>query len=151
MTRWALLLTLTCCACAGSEMRSFHADDEEAIARVLDEQREAWNRGDIDGFMKGYAQTPELVFTSGAQIRNGWQATLESYQERYGQDARSMGQLSFERLQLQSLGADGAVVLGRWALSGLAEPAGGIFSVVFERRPEGWRIVHDHTSSTPRV
>ena len=38
----------------------------------------------------------------------------------------------------------------RWPPAGIAPPElhrSGVFSVVLERRPEGWRIVPDHTSS----
>ncbi len=127
-------------------MRHFHAEDSRAITKLFDDQRAAWNRGDLDAFMAGYAHSPELVFTSGAQIRRGWQETLDRYRDRYGRDSSSMGQLGFELLDIKNLGADGAVVLGLWKLSGLKEALSGVFTVVLERRPEGWRIVHDHTS-----
>ena len=99
--------------------------------------------------MEGYAQREDLVFTSGGKIRQGWQETLARYRARYGNDSSSMGTLDFEVLSIQSLGADGAVVLGRWKLRNLESPARGVFSVVLERGAEGWRIVHDHTSSDP--
>lgn len=123
--------------------------DRAAIVGVLDAQRRAWNRGDLATFMDGYVRTDELVFTSGAQVRRGWQETFDRYRARYGGDSASMGTLAFEILGVQPLGADGAVVLGRWALSEVATPSGGVFSVVFERRAEGWLIVHDHTSNDP--
>lgn len=127
----------------------FQSSDRTAITTLLDDQRQAWNRGDIAAFMEGYVHTPDLVFTSGGSIRRGWQETHDRYLARYGTDASTMGTLAFEVLELTPLGADGAVVLGRWALSDLDEPAGGVFTVVLERRAEGWRIVHDHTSSNP--
>ncbi len=135
--------------CAHAPKRSFNAADHASITQLLDEQREAWNRGDIEAFMEGYVQSEELIFTSGGQIRKGWDETLERYRARYGEDASTMGRLGFEVLGIQALGADGAVVLGRWKLSGLDAPAGGVFSVVLERGSGGWRIVHDHTSSDP--
>lgn len=133
--------------CAGQRARSFAPSDDSEIRSLFAEQRSAWNRGDIEAFMAGYVRGPELVFTSGSKIRRGWQVTLKRYQEKYGKDSSTMGALSFKILEIQALGADGAVVLGRWELAGLDEAAGGVFSVVLERRPEGWRIVHDHTSS----
>ena len=138
-----------CVGCAGSPKRSFTSADRVSITKVLDDQREAWNRGDIEAFMEGYVKGEELVFTSGSQIRKGWQVTLDRYRSRYGEDSTTMGKLSFELLGIQSLGGDGAVVLGRWKLTGLESPAGGVFSVVLARGTSGWRIVHDHTSSDP--
>lgn len=135
--------------CGGPTKRSFTPADRASTLQLLDDQREAWNRGDIEAFMEGYLKSPELIFTSGSEVRKGYQVTLDRYRARYGDDSSTMGKLSFEVLELQPLGADGAVLLGRWELSGLDKPAGGVFSVVMERRPEGWRIVHDHTSSDP--
>ncbi len=139
-------LALSC----ASVTPTFRTSDRNAITTLLDEQRVAWNRGDISAFMEGYAHNEELVFTSGAQIRRGWQATHDRYLERYGTNSSTMGTLAFEVIDLKSLGADGAVMLGRWSLADLPEPASGVFTIVFERRPEGWRIVHDHTSSDPQ-
>lgn len=128
---------------------TFRTTDRQAITALLEEQRQAWNRGDIPAFMEGYIHSDELVFTSRAAIRRGWQETHDRYLERYGNDASTMGTLSLEVIDLKALGADGAVMLGRFSLTGVEAPASGVFTIVFERRPEGWRIVHDHTSATP--
>ena len=138
---------------AGCRHRFEEADRRE-LAALLDRQQQAWNRGDLPGYMEGYARNPELVFTSGAKIRRGWEETMAAYQKRYGgggggsAGARAaMGRLAFEVLGVQPVGSDGAVVLGRWRLTETPQAGSGVFSVVAERRPEGWRIVHDHTSS----
>ena len=125
----------------------FSPADETAVRAVLTTQQAAWNRGDLDGYMAGYAKTPDLVFTSGGNIRRGWQETFDKYKAKYGGDSSTMGKLDFEILGVQSLGADGAIVLGRWNLTDTPVAGGGVFSVALERRPEGWRVVHDHTSS----
>lgn len=126
---------------------SFSASDEMAIQQVLFAQRDAWNRGDLDAFMAGYAHSPDLVFTSGGQIRRGWDETAAKYRARYGTDTSTMGTLSFEVISIQHLGADGAIMLGRWKLTNTINEGGGVFSLGFERGPAGWHIVHDHTSS----
>jgi ketosteroid isomerase-like protein len=97
--------------------------------------------------MEAYARTPELIFTSGSKIRSGWDETMAAYQKRYGGNPAGMGRLTFDVLRVQAVGGDGAVVLGRWRLTDTPQAGGGVFSVVLQRRPEGWRIVHDHTSS----
>jgi ketosteroid isomerase-like protein len=127
----------------------FTAADRQAIEAVLERQRQAWNRGDLPGYMDGYARSPALVFTSGGKIRRGWDQTLAAYQKRYGGDRAGMGQLAFEVLEVQDIGADGAVMLGRWRLTGTPQAGAGIFSIVFQRLPDvdGWRIVHDHSST----
>ena len=133
-------------ACAASP-HMFTPSDDTAIRGVMAAQVEAWNRGDIDGFMTGYVKSPDLVFTSGGTIRHGYDETIAKYKAKYGSDKSTMGHLAFELLSIQHLGADGAIVLGTWALTGGSNAAGGVFSVAFERTSVGWRIVHDHTST----
>lgn len=142
-----VILAVVMVGCAGP--RAFQARDETTIREVLIAQQDAWNRGDIKGYMAGYARTPGLVFTSGGQVRRGWLKTYEAYKARYGESRDTMGRLDIDVIAVQALGADGAVVLGRWQLTDTPNAASGIFSVVFARGPNGWRIVHDHTSADP--
>lgn len=147
--RYALCL-LVFGACAHvAPVRTFTAMDKSAVTDILGKQAAAWNRGDLAGYMEGYANTDSLVFTSGGKIRKGWQATFDAYKAKYGTAPETMGHLEFEILQVDNLGADGAVVLGNWRLTKAEHPGGGVFTVILERRPEGWKIVHDHTSSAP--
>ena len=142
-----LALTASLVACAPE--RTFTARDREAITSLLEAQRAAWNRGDLEGFMAAYVRAPELVFTSGGAIRRGFAETSARYRARYGEGTATMGQLAFELLEVQPLGADGAIVLGRWALTETPEAGSGVFSLALRREAEGWRIVHDHTSLAP--
>jgi ketosteroid isomerase-like protein len=123
--------------------------DEAAVVRVLDEQRAAWNRGDLEAFLAGYEPSERLLFTSGGQIRRGFAETREKYRARYGEARETMGQLTFELLDVRALGscADAAIVLGRWAVTDTAVAGSGVFSVILERHGDRWEIVHDHTSS----
>ncbi len=142
------LLVLLVVGCAGSAaMRTFRPMDRTSIIGVIEAQAAAWNKGDLDGYMAGYAKIDQLVFTSGGKIRRGYQATYDAFQTKYAQDKSKMGHLEFDILEVQPLGADGAVVLGNWKLTGSPSDGGGVFSVVVERRPEGWRVIHDHTSA----
>ena len=151
MVRIALLvLTLSVLACASAPaVRRFEPGDRAAIAGVLDAQAAAWNRGDLTGYMDGYDRSDDLVFTSGGNVRKGWQAAFDSYQKRYATDPAAMGKLKFEVTSIDAIGGEGAVVLGTWDLTGSPHDGRGVFSLVFVRRPAGWKIVHDHTSSAP--
>jgi beta-aspartyl-peptidase (threonine type) len=139
----AALLAVVACAAP----HAFAPADDAAVRAVLTAQRDAWNRGDLDGFMAGYARSPDLVFTSGGQIRRGFDETYAKYKARYGGDRAGMGHLDFEILGVQALGADGAIVLGRWKVTDSPNAGAGVFSVALARTPQGWRIVHDHTSA----
>jgi ketosteroid isomerase-like protein len=144
-----LVLVLAACAATTPHVGHFEPADRAAIKAVLDNQLAAWNRGDLPSYMDGYARTPALIFTSGGDIRRGWQEALDHYQQRYAVDPKAMGTLAFEIDSIDPVGADGAVVLGHWELTAAAHPGHGVFTLVLERRPEGWRIVHDHTSLSP--
>ena len=120
---------------------------EKDIRRVLDDQVKAWNRGDLKGFMVGYWKSPELTFSSGKEQTKGWQQTLERYRKHYQGKGREMGTLSFTDLTVTPLGPDSAYVRGRWQLVPSKDKLTGLFTLIFRRFPEGWRIVHDHTSN----
>jgi ketosteroid isomerase-like protein len=123
-------------------------DNSVAIEHVLRAQQEAWNHHDLNGFMAGYWNSPELTFFSGAKETSGWQATLDRYRSTYNSPGHEMGTLEFSRLRIEMLGPEAAFVRGEWHLT---MPDGktphGLFTLVFHRFPEGWRIVHDHTSA----
>ena len=119
---------------------------DAAVRQVLDAQAAAWNRGDLDGFMAGYWQSPDLTFFSGSDRTAGWQATLDRYRKRYQADGKEMGRLTFSDLSVEMLGPDHALVRGRWALQLSKEAPSGLFTLLFRQTPDGWRIIHDHTS-----
>jgi ketosteroid isomerase-like protein len=115
------------------------------IVAVMDDQTAAWNRGDIDGFMRGYWNSPELVFVSGDTVTNGWQPTLDRYKKNYN-SREKMGTLKFTDLAINVISKDAAVVLGSWSLTRAADNPKGKFTLIFRKFRDGWRVVHDHTS-----
>jgi ketosteroid isomerase-like protein len=119
-----------------------------AVESVLHQQQDAWNHHDLEGFMAGYWNSPELTFFSGATMSSGWQATIDRYRKKYQGEGREMGHLEFSDLNIQVLAADAAFVRGAWELT-LADgkKPHGLFTLVFRKFPEGWKIVHDHTSA----
>ena len=124
------------------------ASDEAGIRQLLDKQVAAWNRHDLEGFMAGYWKSPELTFFSGGTITTGWQPTLERYRKRYQGEGREMGTLRFTDLRIELLGPDAAFVRGAYELTmSSGQKPHGLFTLVLRKLPEGWRIVHDHTSS----
>lgn len=121
---------------------------EADIRKVLENQVSAWNTGKLEDFMAGYWNSPELTFYSGATKTNGWLATLERYRKRYQSGGKEMGRLAFSELTVEMLGAESAFVRGRWGLkmSDGRQP-NGLFTLILRRFPDGWKIIHDHTSS----
>ncbi len=133
------------CVTVGGDGRS---DAREEIVDVLREQVDAWNQGDLDGFMDGYWQSPDLVFTSGGRVQRGWQTTLERYRSAYGERPETMGRLTFSDLEVHPLDRWNAWVLGRWSLETGQGERGGVFTLVFQEIDGRWVIVHDHTSES---
>lgn len=119
----------------------------QAVQQVLDEQAAAWNRGDLDGFMAGYWNSPDLSYYS-ADVRRGWQAVREHYRRRYPAGSKGLGTLTFSDLDIEVVAADRAWVRGRWQLNDDGQSHSGVFTLVLRKMPEGWRIVHDHTSQS---
>jgi len=117
-----------------------------AVRAVIESQAAAWNRGDIEGYMEGYAKEDATEFVSGDTIMRGWQAVLERYKARYDSRAK-MGALTFSELEIKPLSYYYIMATGRWQLARDADAPHGRFTLIFRRTPAGWRIVHDHTSS----
>ena len=115
------------------------------IRCVMDAQVLAWNAGDIPGFMRGYWNSPDLIFVSGDNVTKGWQPTVDRYRKNYDSRAK-MGTLTFSDLQIDVLSKDAAKVLGSWALARAKDNPKGKFTLIFRRFKDGWKIVHDHTS-----
>src|SRR5271169_294273 len=123
--------------------------DKTAIGTVLNAQQAAWNRGDVDAFLVGYWHSPELTFSGSNGVSRGWDGVMARYKKNYP-DQAAMGQLDFSELEFRFLGPDAALVLGRWHLKRDKGDVGGVFSLVWQRFPEGWKIVHDHTSAVEK-
>jgi ketosteroid isomerase-like protein len=117
-----------------------------AIRAVLDAQRDAWNRGDIEGYMDGYARSPKTEFVGGDGISRGWQTVLDRYKKNYN-TREKMGTLTFSEIEITLLSKDAALVLGRWRLKRANDEPHGTFTLLFRKTKAGWRIVHDHSSS----
>ncbi|HUI74293.1 MAG TPA: nuclear transport factor 2 family protein [Candidatus Acidoferrum sp.] len=119
-----------------------------AIESILTMQQEAWNRGDVDAFLQGYWRSPELTFSGSTGIFRGWDRVKQRYKQNYP-DRAAMGHLTFSGLEFHQLGPRAYLVLGNWHLDRASGDIGGVFTLVFQRFPEGWLIIHDHTSLVP--
>ena len=145
----ALLLALITFAPRVPELRAAaeeRLNDRVAITKILDAQQNNWNEGNVDAFLEGYWHSPDLTFSGTGGIARGWDGVLARYKKNYP-DRAAMGRLDFYELEFRFLGPDAALVLGHWHLARAQGDIGGVFSLVWQRFPEGWRIVHDHTSA----
>jgi uncharacterized protein (TIGR02246 family) len=142
ITFWILMAAFVCAAPEQAP------NSVAEIQSILTAQQDAWNRGDIDSFMNAYARSPSTVFVSEDEVRRGWETVRERYRVKYSDPAK-MGKLSFSEIEVTMLSPNAALVFGRWRLKHTNDEPHGRFTLIFNRLPEGWRIVHDHTSAAP--
>ncbi|MBL7951493.1 MAG: DUF4440 domain-containing protein [Flavobacteriales bacterium] len=115
---------------------------EREIRQVMADQELAWDRGDIPAFMDGYAD--QVCFVSKKGITCGKQAVTANYLRSYP-DKDAMGDLSFGIHEVVMAGDQYAWLTGTWRSVRSVDTLGGGFSLLWERTPEGWRILRDHT------
>jgi ketosteroid isomerase-like protein len=117
------------------------------IIKVLLAQENAWNKGDLAGYVNGFKDSPDTLFIT-RQIFRGYAGLLDEYKRDYPTRA-AMGTLSFSDLEVHPLDENFAVVTGRYRLERGKKEGGnaeGLFSLVFENTDNGWKIVVDHTT-----
>ncbi len=127
-----------------------HESDRAAITKILEAQQNNWNQGNVEAFVEGYWRSPDLTFSGSGGIARGWDGVLARYKKNYP-DRAAMGQLDFSGLEFHFLSNDAALVLGHRHLARARGDIGGVFSLVWQRFPEGWRIIHDHTSTLEKA
>jgi hypothetical protein len=123
---------------------------DKKILAVLAAQQAAWNRGDLDGFMATYWNSPSLAFCSGTEMTYGWQATRDRYARRYQADGKEMGALTFSEVAVIHADETDSSVRGRFGLKFKdGKTSSGRFTIVLRRIGGEWRIVYDHTAADP--
>lgn len=119
--------------------------EEAAIRRLLTLQTEAWNRGNIEGFMQTYWKSDSLMFIGSKGVVSGWQQTLDNYKKGYP-DTAAMGKLFFDILEVKPLSKDYAFVVGKWMLKRSIGDVSGHYTLLLRKIRGQWVIVADHSS-----
>jgi uncharacterized protein (TIGR02246 family) len=118
---------------------------ETQIRQLLARQNAAWNRGDIESFMKGYWENDSLMFIGKSGVTYGWQNTLNNYKKGYP-DTAAMGKLTFDIISIQKLSPQYYHVVGKWHLKRSTGDVGGHFTLLFRKIKKQWVIISDHSS-----
>lgn len=148
MRRFILVTLFLAAVAASAQAPTSPSNDEAAIRAVLNAQVDAWNKGDLETYMKGYWNSPDLIFIGGANENRGYQNTLERYKKAYQAPGREMGQLDFPELRITVLSPDSAYATGKFHLKmSNGKESTGRFTLIIRKFPEGWRIIHDHSCS----
>ena len=144
LCRACLLVAMLVVGCVTQRHATGNAEQE--VQALLDQQVADWNAGNLAGFMQGYARSDSTRFASGGDVLLGWQTVFERYRRKYG-DKETMGKLKFSDVDIQVLGRESAFAFGRWQLTRESTNMSGLYTLIVRRTGDGWRIVHDHTSS----
>lgn len=134
--KWMVLIALAACTSKPTA--------EIAIEQLLTEQQQAWNSGNIEGFMEPYWKSEHLMFIGKRGITRGWDSTLARYQRSYPSPA-AMGRLEFSTLLLECE-EQSAWHMGQWTLYRRADTLSGHFTLLWKKIDGQWRIVADHSS-----
>lgn len=138
-------ILLLCFSLVISSLVFSQQNDVPTIRKILADQQDAWNRGDITAFMKGYWNSDSLMFIGGKGITYGFNNTWERYKKTY--DSREkMGTLAFDLLHFIALGPEAFMVVGKWHLTRTVGDIGGYYTLVFRKINGQWLIISDHTS-----
>ena len=150
-TRFALhaILTLLAFTLVAGARAADATASQAAVRAVLDEQVKDWNAGNIERFMRGYHQSATTRFASGGNVTRGWQSVLDRYKRTYS-DKAAMGKLTFSELDITAASDDTALAFGRWHLKREKDEPSGLFTLLFRKTEDGWKIIHDHTSAAER-
>ena len=119
--------------------------DEALILTTLDQQKNAWNNGNLEQFMQPYWKSDSLMFIGKSGITYGWQNTLNNYKKNYP-DTTTMGKLQFDILHVKRLSVLYYSVVGKWYLTRSIGNVGGHFTLLFKKIKDKWLIVSDHSS-----
>ncbi|MCP4709007.1 MAG: DUF3225 domain-containing protein [Planctomycetes bacterium] len=123
------------------------SDIKAAVTAVIQQQQTDWNAGSVEDFMQGYFRSDSMRFASGGDVFYGFDAALRRFQTSYP-DRQAMGTLFFSDIDVAVVSPDAAFAFGRWALTREPDHPNGLFTLLFRKTPDGWRIIHDHTSTT---
>lgn len=119
--------------------------DETTIRQILDEQTKAWNKGDIESFMKGYWENDSLMFIGKSGVTYGWTNTLNNYKKGYP-DTAAMGKLTFNILVVKRLSPEYYHIVGKWHLTRSIGDLNGHYTLLFRKIKGKWVIIADHSS-----
>jgi len=139
------IILISVLSCSNLLAQKHHHPDIAAIVQVIKTQEISWNEGNLEGFMKGYWNSPELRFVTQKGVKYGWQPVYDSFKKAYPNKDK-MGVLTFEVISTELLGMDQALVIGKWEVKAKRKTKGGYFTLWFRKINEEWVITTDHTS-----
>jgi len=138
-------LLVACCFACISLCAAAQNKDEMAIRTLLSKQVIAWNKGNLDDFMKGYWENDSLMFIGKSGPTYGYTKTLNNYKKGYP-DTAHMGKFTSTIIAVQKLSPDHYFVTGKWFLQRSIGNLEGYYTLLFRKIDGEWKIIADHSS-----
>lgn len=140
MKMWIVMcfMAIACAAIADSET--------DRIRAIIELQRDAWNRGDLAGFVQFYDKTGMMVFITGEEPIRIPADLQKRYEKRYGSSGKDFGKLNFSEIQVELLSDQLARAYGKWSVTQDSKTSSGWFSLLWRKEDGNWLIIHDHSS-----
>ncbi len=138
-------LVLLLFSCSKKNLALIEDQEKTKIMEVMTKQENAWNRGDLDGFMQGYWKSESLTFIGSKGLTYGWETTLNNYKKSYP-DKETMGTLKFDVLRLEKMGPTAYHMIGTYTLYRKNDQPTGPFTLIWEMIDGNWVITADHSS-----
>jgi ketosteroid isomerase-like protein len=145
MKKWICILAVIFTQVGTAQVSYAQNKDITAIQAILDNQIKSWNSGDLDNFMVGYLHSDSLVFIGKSGPTYGYENTLANYKKSYP-DKTHMGTLQFEIVSMKPINNDHYFVIGKWKLIRTVGDLNGVYTLLFRKTKEGWKIIADHSS-----
>ncbi len=120
--------------------------DESNIRKLIQQQVDAWNEGNLEKFMETYWKSDRLSFVGSRGPTYGWQATLDNYKKGYP-DKKAMGHLDLKVLDLSQIDVKTVLMIGRFELTREIGDVAGHFTLVIQKIEGEWKIISDHSSA----
>jgi ketosteroid isomerase-like protein len=124
-----------------------YAGTKDEITTMLHQQNEAWNKGDLEAFLKPYDSSDRLVFMGSSGPVRSLKVLKEHYESRYKKGEKDFGKLTFSGVEVEELSPDLARAWGKWIVEQQDNKVlSGWFSLILQKKTDGWKIIHDHSS-----
>ncbi len=126
---------------------------QQQVEPLLAEMEASANAHDTDRHLAAYSKDSALTFIINGEIIRGWEA-LRERQRHWWSDGKAtgvyayLGNPTFEAFS-KDLGLTTHLIAARASLTdGQVRERQLAFTALWSRRPEGWRIIYAHESST---
>jgi uncharacterized protein (TIGR02246 family) len=144
----AIALTLALAAQAVGQAQTA-GDQRQEVVAFVNAYIEAANRSDMSSVADAYAKRPDVIRVKNGVVTQGWEA-IRNQVARVRRSATA-DRVSAGVVEVMSLDATVALAVVPYVVTVNtqqgAQQIRGTMSLLVQKTPDGWHIIHDHTSS----